>query len=143
MSQDKAAFFDFLFKFFVSIYCRDFRIAVIQCFFVDICLNFFEQFLNVCFDAIASHSFFFQCITAHYFHCIVFEVTSSHHQTNRDTFQFIICEFEARTFVVRIVIFHRNAQCFQFGNNAFHFRVDLFQLLVVLIDRNDYYLNRS
>ena len=59
-------FFDFLFKFFVSIYSRDFRIAVIQCFFVDICLNFFEQFLNICFDAIASHSFFFQCIAAHW-----------------------------------------------------------------------------
>ena len=143
MSQNKSAFFDFFFKFIIGIYCCNLGITIVQCFFVDISLHFFKQILNVCFNAFTGNCFFFQCITAHHFHSVVFKIAATHNQTNRYTLQFIISEFEARAFVICIIIFHRDTQCFQLSYNAFYFSVNLFQLFVILIDRNDYYLNRS
>ena len=108
MSQDKTTFLYLFLEFFVCVYYCNFRITIIQCFLVDISLNFFEQVLNISFNALASDSFFFKCIATHYLHCIVFKITSTHNQTNRYTFQFIICKFEAWTFIICIIILNRN-----------------------------------
>ena len=118
-------------------------ITIIQCFLINIVLNILQQLLYVFFYSIARTGFFFQCITTHHFHGIVLKITATHYQTNRHTFQFVICKLESRTFVVRIVIFHRNAHCFQLIDNAFHLCINLLQHFIILIDRNDNYLDRS
>ena len=118
-------------------------VAVLQCFLIDICLYFFKQILYIFFDAFARTSFLFQRIAAHDFHGIVFQITSSHYQTYRNTLHFIVGKLEARTFVVGIVVFNRDTHFTQFGNNSFYLCVDLFQLFVVLVDRNDNNLYRS
>ena len=118
-------------------------VTIIQCFLVDVLLNFFQQVLYVFFDAVARTSFFFQCITTHDFHRIVFQVTTTHYQTYRHTLQFIVCELESRTLVISVIVFHRDTHAAKFVNDTFYLGINLLQLFVVLIDRYDNNLNRS
>ena len=143
MSQNKAAFFNLFFEFVVAVYRSDAVVAIVQRFLIDICLNLFEQVFHVFFDAVARTGFFFQRIAAHYFHCVVLQVTTTHNQTNGNTFHLIVGKFEARTLVVGIVVLHRDTHGLQFGHDAGHLLVNLGKHLGILIDRHDNYLYRG
>ena len=143
MSQDESTLLNLFLEFFVSIYLVDVFVAVLQRLLVDVLLDFFQQVLYVFFDAFARTSFLFQRITTHDFHRVVFQVAATHYQTYRYTLQFIVCKLESRTLVVGVVVFHGDAHAAELVDNAFHLGVNLLQLLIVLIDRHYYYLNRS
>ena len=78
MSHDEVTFFDLFLELFVGIDCNCFFRTMIECFLEDVLLDFFQQVLNVCFDVVASHSFFFQCIATHHFYRVVLQIASSH-----------------------------------------------------------------
>ena len=78
MSHDEVTFFDLFLELFVGIDCNCFLRTMIECFLEDVLLDFFQQVLNVCFDVVASHSFFFQCIATHHFYRVVLQIASSH-----------------------------------------------------------------
>ena len=143
MSQNKAAFFNLFLELVIAVHCSDTAVAIIQCFLINIRLDFLKQVFYVFLDTVARAGFFLQRIAAHHFHCIVLQVAATHNQTDRYTFHLVIGKLEARTFVVGIVVLHRNTHRFQFGYDACHLLVNLGKHFGILVDRYDNHLYRS
>ena len=143
MCHDETTLLYLLLELLVAIHTGDAGIAVVECLLIDILLNVVEQLLHMLLDAIAAQGFFLQCVTTHHFDGVVLQITATHHQAHWYTLHLIVGELEARTLVVCIVVLHADAHSTQLVHDAFHFGINLLQLLIALIDRNDNYLDRS
>ena len=93
------------------------------------------------FDAFEGQRLLLERVTTHEFDRAVFEIAASHGQTHGHTLQFVVREFEARTLVVGVVVFHAQTLRLEaLGEFAEH-GVE-FLLFAVFENRHDHHLDR-
>ena len=116
-------------------------VAEIYGFHEDVCLDFVEQLLHVLHDAFYLDGLLLQGVAAHYLDGAVFQVARTKHKAYRNALQFVVGEFETRTFVLGVVVFHTDTQLLQTFCDFGCLAVQGGQLLVGFPNRNNHHLD--
>ena len=118
-------------------------IAIVLSLLEDILLDILKQLLNVFCDTLDWASFLFQSIAAHYLDCSVLQIASTQYQTYRNTLQLVVGKLKSRTFVISIVKLNADTLGVKSLDDRSNLLINLLELLGLVGNRNNNYLDRS
>ena len=138
-TEIETAVFDFLLKLFVIVAREDIVVEECLSLLKDVLLHFLKQIFYVVFNAFKRNGFLFERVATHDFNGAVFQVSTSHDDSDRNTLQFVVGKFKSGALVVCIIVFHTNAHRLQTVSQAAQFFIKCLQFVFSLINgHNDH-----